>query len=437
MELTSFSIIILLTVALTVFIESYRGKVRGLNKSAVTLGSLILSVIIASVIAYPISGLASQSFYEGLIESDGLDQIKMQFPSFDRLANAYITAIIAPVVFLILFWILRMIIAIVISVVYKTSLKRKKDDPGYTSTEIPWYKKNSSLLGGITGFFTGVILSLVILSPFVGTLKIADDATSTLEKNSKFISGITFNNAEFDAIKRYSDEWPTVSLRALGGDLIYNSVSMVSLDGQAVPLRKEIENIDLTMSVLNHTTEILRDISSISKDNVIILEEALEKLKLREGAYHLGVRARDAERLLRLLISAVGEWQAGGEAFSRGLLHSLLVLLSLPATPANPYYQAIKQLDDVKNEISVGELAAQYAQSREHFIRSFRGFMGVTPHRYRQKRRMDHARLLLADTDLPISRVAEEVGFSDAQYFSRIFKKEVGVSPLAYRHTEK
>lgn len=279
MELTSFSIIILLTVALTVFIESYRGKIRGLNKSAVTLGSLILSVIIASVIAYPISGLASQSFYEGLIESDGLDQIKMQFPSFDRLANAYITAIIAPVVFLILFWILRMIIAIVISVVYKTSLKRKKDDPGYTSTEIPWYKKNSSLLGGITGFFTGVILSLVILSPFVGTLKIADDATSTLEKNSKFISGITFNNAEFDAIKRYSDEWPTVSLRALGGDLIYNSVSMVSLDGQAVPLRKEIENIDLTMSVLNHTTEILRDISSISKDNVIILEEALEKLK--------------------------------------------------------------------------------------------------------------------------------------------------------------
>lgn len=165
--------------------------------------------------------------------------------------------------------------------------------------------------------------------------------------------------------------------------------------------------------------------------------EALEKLKLREGVYQLGARARDAERLLRLLISAVGEWQAGGEAFSRGLLHSLLVLLSLPATPANPYYQAIKQLDDVKNEISVGELAAQYAQSREHFIRSFRSFMGVSPHRYRQKRRMDHARLLLADTDLPISRVAEEVGFADAQYFSRIFKKEVGVSPLAYRRTEK
>ncbi len=167
------------------------------------------------------------------------------------------------------------------------------------------------------------------------------------------------------------------------------------------------------------------------------MTRALADLKIEEGVYRTGARAHDAERLFRLLTSSVGEWQEGMEQFSRGILYSLLALLTLPSAPSNPYYQAIKLLDDVKSEVSVGELAAQYSQSREHFIRSFRGFMGVSPHRYRQKRRMDHARILLADTDLPISRVAEEVGFADAQYFSRIFKKEVGVSPLTFRKREK
>ena len=279
MELTSFSIVVLFTIALTVFIETYRGKRRGLNRSAITLGSLILSVTIATVIAYPVSGLITKNFLGELLEFEGLEQIKIQFPNFDKLANAYITAIVAPLVFLILFWILRMIIALVVSMIYKTSLKKKKDDPGYSSSEIPWYKSNSSFLGGVIGFFSGVFLSLIILSPFVGTLTVADNALTTLDKNSKFISGFTFDKSETESIEQYADEWPTVTVRALGGELIYDSVSMISLDGQSVPLKKEIDNIGLTMSVLSYTTEILDDISSISKNNVIMIEEALEKLK--------------------------------------------------------------------------------------------------------------------------------------------------------------
>lgn len=167
------------------------------------------------------------------------------------------------------------------------------------------------------------------------------------------------------------------------------------------------------------------------------MTRTLADFKIEEGVYRMGARARDTERLFRLLMGFAEEWQEGMEQFSKGVLYALLALLTFPAAPANPYRQAIKLLDDVKNEVSVAALAALYGQSREHFIRSFRGFMGVTPYRYRQDRRMDHARMLLADTDLPVSRIAEEVGLADAQYFSRIFKKEVGVSPLAFRKRER
>ena len=47
--------------------------------------------------------------------------------------------------------------------------------------------------------------------------------------------------------------------------------------------------------------------------------------------------------------------------------------------------------------------------------------------------RVKRAAELLENTDLPMQKVGEEVGFSDQNYFSRIFKKYNGVSPLNYR----
>jgi AraC-like DNA-binding protein len=43
------------------------------------------------------------------------------------------------------------------------------------------------------------------------------------------------------------------------------------------------------------------------------------------------------------------------------------------------------------------------------------------------------AKQLLTDTDKSITEIALEVGFSDSGYFSRVFRREVGLSPEAYR----
>ena len=52
---------------------------------------------------------------------------------------------------------------------------------------------------------------------------------------------------------------------------------------------------------------------------------------------------------------------------------------------------------------------------------------------YITKKRIDKAKQLLTNTDLPIMTVAEYTGYPDYSYFTRVFRKETGVTPRAYR----
>jgi AraC-like DNA-binding protein len=48
---------------------------------------------------------------------------------------------------------------------------------------------------------------------------------------------------------------------------------------------------------------------------------------------------------------------------------------------------------------------------------------------------VNQAQQLLLDTDKSITEIAMDVGFSDSGYFSRVFRREVGLSPTDYRQT--
>ena len=68
-----------------------------------------------------------------------------------------------------------------------------------------------------------------------------------------------------------------------------------------------------------------------------------------------------------------------------------------------------------------------------HFIRTFRATFGETPHRYLQRRRVERAMFLLRETELSVTDVCMQVGFSSLGTFSRTFHGILGESPSAYR----
>ena len=92
--------------------------------------------------------------------------------------------------------------------------------------------------------------------------------------------------------------------------------------------------------------------------------------------------------------------------------------------------QAIKYFNENSNQlISVKEYADQNNISCCWFIRNFKSYTGTTPMQYITNIRMNKAKSLLSNGDLSINQVASIIGYENALYFSRIFKKYVGVSP--------
>ena len=83
--------------------------------------------------------------------------------------------------------------------------------------------------------------------------------------------------------------------------------------------------------------------------------------------------------------------------------------------------------------LDIEALAASAHVSPAHFIRSFRETFGETPHRYLQRRRLERAMALLRESDLSVTEICFEVGFSSLGTFSRVFKSVTGESPREWR----
>lgn len=87
------------------------------------------------------------------------------------------------------------------------------------------------------------------------------------------------------------------------------------------------------------------------------------------------------------------------------------------------------------NDIKLAELAQVAGMSSFHFAREFKKTTGTTPHQYLIKYRVDRAKTLLAQHDLPLIEVGLQAGFSHQSHFTRLFRKLTGTTPLYYRQT--
>lgn len=89
--------------------------------------------------------------------------------------------------------------------------------------------------------------------------------------------------------------------------------------------------------------------------------------------------------------------------------------------------------DNYNTEISIEEYAAARGMSVSWFIRSFKQYTHTTPMQYLVERRMTNAQVLLETTGYNITEIGNLVGYDNPLYFSRIFKKQKGMSPSEYR----
>ncbi|MBQ8409118.1 MAG: AraC family transcriptional regulator [Clostridia bacterium] len=159
----------------------------------------------------------------------------------------------------------------------------------------------------------------------------------------------------------------------------------------------------------------------------------IESYGLREGLIDLKSCRGEVDRIIRMMLRALTEKYRNADIFCEGLLQSLLALIAAPPVISSPYHRAIKLLSDPANEQSIEEIASIYNVSANHFIRSFKQYVGQSPCAYRIAKRIELACEMLTSTDLSVERVAHAVGYVDALYFSRVFRSHMGCTPTEYR----
>ncbi|OAA92602.1 AraC family transcriptional regulator [Clostridium coskatii] len=89
--------------------------------------------------------------------------------------------------------------------------------------------------------------------------------------------------------------------------------------------------------------------------------------------------------------------------------------------------------ENFTKKITLDEISEMAHISKEHFCRTFKQITGRSLTNYINNLRIQKADLLLQKTDLNITEIALNCGFSDVNYFSRIYKKVKNVSPLNFR----
>jgi AraC-like DNA-binding protein len=90
-----------------------------------------------------------------------------------------------------------------------------------------------------------------------------------------------------------------------------------------------------------------------------------------------------------------------------------------------------------REPIDLEAAAGQAGLSPFHFLRTFSGVLGVTPHQYLLRARLRAAARMLTDQPGPITAVAYDAGFGDLSNFVRTFHRAAGMSPRAFRRASR
>lgn len=117
------------------------------------------------------------------------------------------------------------------------------------------------------------------------------------------------------------------------------------------------------------------------------------------------------------------------------LLSHIAQMLGRSAETARLDVDAIKgrMIEHVHGQLNLDQLAREQAMSKFHFAKLFKAQTGQSPIHYFIELKMQQACYALDTRTQSIKQIALDLGYEDAYYFSRIFKKVMGLSPSQYR----
>jgi len=233
------------------------------------------------------------------------------------------------------------------------------------------------------------------------TILVVDDEPNTLDLHTRIVQSHSLSNRV---------------LKALGGrealeilahetiDLVLLDLQMSELDGFGVLEKMRTNRLLQKIPVIVITGQTLTEteMARLNRGVTVILEKGL--FSLDETVNHISAALERKRRL-------------SGEA--QRLVRKAMAFIH----------------EHFADSISRRDIAQHVSIAEDYLTYCFRQELGTTPIKYLQRYRVNRARQLLKENEKSITEIALLVGFSDSGYFSRIFHRETGMSPEAFRRS--
>lgn len=164
-------------------------------------------------------------------------------------------------------------------------------------------------------------------------------------------------------------------------------------------------------------------------------------ISLNQHVFYSGTLP-EYKMLFRKIIRELQQCEYGYEDYIASSFNNILLLVSRQQQNGENYTVTIPEEIEIavsyfnenyNTKISVAQYAESLHISTNWFIRNFKQHMKMSPAQYLLSLRMVNAQSLLENTDYSVGEIAEIVGYDNQLYFSRVFKKEYGISPAQYR----
>ncbi len=306
MTFTLLSIVVVFIFVTAVCIEIYRGIKRGFLLSLINLGniavSLLLSFAVTSLISDFLSGIIAGELREWVI----YQSIVQELVSIDALVFAVLEMAISSILFLIVFCVLRMILFKVFRGIYERRSETDENDLGYGREDHSCSTRLSKKRGAVCGGFAAFLMTMIILSPLMGTLELADNILSIVgNANTQAIASI--GNGNVQLVKKFSDDFAGNVFYRLGGRWIYGNAASAKIAEKRVYLLSEIEVIERMSGDMLKIHEILQNPQNATPEHI----EALD---------HLRRNLQETEALDQLIGEAISKcsvaWKESASFFS-------------------------------------------------------------------------------------------------------------------------
>ena len=245
-SLLSVAILFLFTVIMA--IEIYRGVKGGLVKSCISLATTVASLVLSVVLSPMLSRLFVWLFRRFLFEPYIADPDNETFAklyesltgtikSLEELIFAAIALVISVIIFLVVFFVIRWTIKAAVWLFRKIVAKRQRDDVGHSAEKKSVFFRRDKLVGGIAGALSGIIVTTVLLTPFMGMFEMFDRVTTIAEHtNPKIWDRTVLKTDGVESFRRYGKDAVGSVFYELGCKHIFHEIASTEMNGKRIYL---------------------------------------------------------------------------------------------------------------------------------------------------------------------------------------------------------